>query len=86
MVMNVKMVMSGMLHHVVWWIVTYVSDMLIASIIRLIAHMIEVLSTSETLISIYQTAGYNIPEGSHLHISVCFVLYIFMQVCGLCYV
>jgi hypothetical protein len=37
---------------------------LTASIIRV---MMEAVSFSETLVSIYQTAWFNIPEDSHLH-------------------
>jgi hypothetical protein len=46
-----------------------VSEVLTASIIsKLVALMMEAVSTSETSVSIYQTARCNIPEDSHLKI------------------
>jgi hypothetical protein len=33
----------------------------------MIALMMEAVSSSETLVSIYQTSWFNIPEDSHLH-------------------
>jgi hypothetical protein len=36
--MGTKMAVLGTLNHVVWWILTDVSEMLTASIIRAIAH------------------------------------------------
>jgi hypothetical protein len=43
---------------------TDVSKELAASIITL---MIEAVSSSETLVNIYQTTQFNMPEDSHLH-------------------
>jgi hypothetical protein len=52
-----------MSHSVVWWILTDVSEELTASIIIL---MMEAVSSSETLVNIYQTTLRNIREDSHL--------------------
>jgi hypothetical protein len=48
---------------------TDVSVVLTASIIRVIniALMMEAVSTSETLVNLYQTTRRNIPEDSNLH-------------------
>jgi hypothetical protein len=57
-----------MLHRVVWWKLTYVSDVLTASIIRaIIVMLMEAVSTSETSTNFYQTTWYNVPEDSDLH-------------------
>jgi hypothetical protein len=48
-----------MLHHVVWYILTDVSEVLTASIITL---MIEAVSTSEMSVKFYETTQRNIPE------------------------
>jgi hypothetical protein len=56
---------SGMLRRVVWQKLTDVSEMRTAFIIR--AMMVEVVSTSETSFSFYQTTRRNIPEDSHLY-------------------
>jgi hypothetical protein len=53
-----------MLRRVVWLNFTDVSEVLIASIIRA---MSEAVSTSEALVSLYQTTRRYIPEDSHLH-------------------
>jgi hypothetical protein len=53
-----------MLHHVIWYKFTSVSEVLAASIIALI---MEAASTSETSVNFYQTTWHNIPEDSHLH-------------------
>jgi hypothetical protein len=57
-----------MLHHVIWWKLTDLSEVLTATII-LITLMMEAVSTSETLVNFYQTTERNIPEDSHLHTS-----------------
>jgi hypothetical protein len=55
----------------VFWVVapqlTDVSEVFTASIIYLIALIIEAVSASETSVNFYQTARRNIPEDSHLH-------------------
>jgi hypothetical protein len=56
---------SGMTHHVVWYTLTDISEVLTVSIIK--ALMMEAVSTSETSGNIYQTTPHNIPEDSHLH-------------------
>jgi hypothetical protein len=56
-----------LLRRVVWYKFTDVSEVLAASIIRaIIALMMEVGTTSETLVRIYQTTRRNNPEDSHL--------------------
>jgi hypothetical protein len=57
---------SGMLHSVVWYKFTDVSEVLIASIIRKMNLMMEAASTSQTSVKFYQTTRRNIPEDSHL--------------------
>jgi hypothetical protein len=46
---------------------------LAASIIRLIALMMEAASISKTSVNFYQTTRYNNPEDSHLRIYVLFI-------------
>jgi hypothetical protein len=54
-----------MLHRVVWYILTDVSEELTASTIRAV---VEAVNSSETSISISHTALRNIPEVRHLYI------------------
>jgi hypothetical protein len=58
---------SGMLRRVVWQKFSEVSDVLPASTIRVIALMMEAVSTSITSVNFYETVRRNIPEDSHLH-------------------
>jgi hypothetical protein len=58
---------SGMLRRVFWKILTDVPEVLTVSIIRAIALMMEVISTSESVVSMYQTTRRDILEDSHLH-------------------
>jgi hypothetical protein len=59
---------SGLLHHVVWEKFSDVAVVFGASIIRtLIALMMEAASTPETSVNFYQTTQCNNPEDSHLH-------------------
>jgi hypothetical protein len=44
-----------------------ISEVLTASIIMVIALMMEAASTSETSVNFYETTRRNIPEDSHLH-------------------
>jgi hypothetical protein len=53
-----------MLHHVVWYKLTIVSEVLTASIIAL---MMVAVSTSKTSVNLYHTTLRSIPEDSHLH-------------------
>jgi hypothetical protein len=55
--------LTRLLHHVVWQKLTDISEVLAASIIRMVtALMMDVASTSETLVNFYQTTWYNKPE------------------------
>jgi hypothetical protein len=54
--------------HVIWKILTNISEVLTASIIRAIA-----LCTSETVVNIYQTTQCNIPGDSHLQQAAMFI-------------
>jgi hypothetical protein len=54
-----------MLNRVVWWILTEVSEVLTAPIIRAVTAAV---STSETSINIYQTTRRNKPEDSHFYL------------------
>jgi hypothetical protein len=57
------------LHRVLWYKFTDVSEVLAASITRvMIARMMEVASTYETSVNLYQTTRRNKPEDSHLHL------------------
>jgi hypothetical protein len=56
-----------MLHRVVWYKLTDVSEVLTASIIRATVLMMEAVSSSETSVNFYQTALCNIPKNSHIH-------------------
>jgi hypothetical protein len=58
-----------MLHHVVLYTFTDVSEALSASII-IIAPVMQAASTSETSANFYQTIRRNIPEESHLHTAI----------------
>jgi hypothetical protein len=59
---------SGMLHRVAWYILTRVSEDLTASTIMMMTTLtMEAVSSSETLVSMYQTPRCNIPEDGHLH-------------------
>jgi hypothetical protein len=49
-----------MLRRVFWQKLTYVLEETL---------MMEAERTSETSVNIYHTTGFNIPEGSHLHVS-----------------
>jgi hypothetical protein len=55
-----------MLYHAVWQMLTDLSEKLTASIIR-ITLMMDVESSSKTMINIYHTIQYNIPECSYLY-------------------
>jgi hypothetical protein len=55
-----------MLHRAVWWKYTNVSEVLAASIIRVM--IMGAASTSETSVNFYQTTRRNIPEDSHLQL------------------
>jgi hypothetical protein len=55
-----------MLRRVVWWKLTDVEEVLIASIIR--AMMMEAVGISETSVNFYESTWRNIPEDSHIHI------------------
>jgi hypothetical protein len=57
-----------MLHFVVSYKLTNVSEMLTASIIKVIPLMKEALSTSETLVNFYDTIWRKTPEDSHVHL------------------
>jgi hypothetical protein len=57
---------SELLHRVVWYKFTDVSEVLAASSNRAI--MMATVSTSEILVNFYQTARRNNPEDSHPHI------------------
>jgi hypothetical protein len=56
-----------MLHRVVWQKLTDVLEVLTASIIRA---MMEAVSTSEMFVNFYQSTRRNIPEDSHLELSI----------------
>jgi hypothetical protein len=60
---------SRLLHHVVWWKLTDISEVLAASIIRaiLIALMMGATRTSEMFANFYHTTWRNIWEDSYLH-------------------
>jgi hypothetical protein len=60
---------SGMLHRVVWWKFSDVSEMLTCLHHQVL--MMEAVSTSETSVQFYQTTKYNTPEESHLRVVVC---------------
>jgi hypothetical protein len=57
-----------MLLCVVYYKLTDVSEVLTAFIIKVIALMMEVASTSETSVNFYQKTRRNNPEDSHHHI------------------
>jgi hypothetical protein len=58
-----KMVVFWDIAPCTWYIQTNISEELTASIIRVMTHTV---SSSEMLVSIYQTTQHNIKEGSHL--------------------
>jgi hypothetical protein len=60
---------SGMLLCAVWWKLTQTSEVLAASIVRVVTHwlMMEAASISETLVNIYQSIRSNNTEDSRLH-------------------
>jgi hypothetical protein len=57
-----------MLHCVVWYILTIISEELTVSIIRVFITLTkEAVSSSEISVNIYQITHSNIPEESHIH-------------------
>jgi hypothetical protein len=52
-----------MLHHVVWYILTNISEEVLGDTL-----MTEAVNTSEKSVYIYQTTWCNIPEDIHLHV------------------
>jgi hypothetical protein len=58
----------------VWYKMADVSEVLVAIVIRSIALKMEAVRTSETSVNFYETIRRNIPEGSHLHVSVKFAI------------
>jgi hypothetical protein len=69
---------SGILHRVVWYKFTSVSEVLAATIIR----AMEAAGFSETSVNIYQTTRRSIPEDSHIRVLAlfhCFLFLLFLQ-------
>jgi hypothetical protein len=77
-----KMAVFWNVAHVVWEILTNVSEELTASIIRVMSLlMMEAVSSSETSVNIYQTTQCNISEDSHLHTRRCENLKSHLHIC-----